>query len=270
MNGAGMSNVLTKINNGGRKENNNFQDMFPMAYTGVSVMLFMVPCFTLIYIMRQPAVNYLVNDGNVQQSLLVLVPIVIVLSYFYHAKFGPNKYVTGLGLLIPAILLLVEGMAVQSQSVSFVQSLASIDCDILPQKAHLQLEWEAAHAFFQKCTKDTAATTNYTSEFLMKNFRIQDCNEYAKVQAAHASTWGYLQSLEENYACTGFCVPGAQLWFKGPHQDSCSVAVSMIFDVFVSARANKVVLVMLGVVVLSAVLFAIVGPLLKEHSAASW
>lgn len=44
----------------------------------------------------------------------------------------------------------------------------------------------------------------------------------------------------------------------------------MIFDYFVGARANKVVLVMLGVVVLSAVLFAIVAPLLKEHSAASW
>lgn len=231
--------------------------MFPLIFTAVSVLVFMVPAFTLLYIARQPAVDFFMNDKS---FAVLVIPFVIVLAHWWHVKYGPTKYATPLAVLIPIITLGVTGNLTQTGSSKYVQSLFSVDCDILPEKAHLQLEWEAAAQFFKKCVNDTTAKSSFNSEYLAKNFRIQDCTDYEPVFAKHSETWGYLQRLEENYACTGFCVPGQQLWSKGPHKDSCSVAVSMIFENFVSARSGRIFNMMLVLLIMTAIYFVFLAP----------
>jgi hypothetical protein len=242
---------------GSEHETYSIHRMFPLVFTAVTVLVFMIPSFTLLYIARQPAVDYFLDDKS---YLVFLIPIVIVLTHWFHVARGPNRYVTSMALIIPSLLLLLLGLLANRGSSMYVQSLFSIDCDIIPVKAHLQLEWESANAFFQKCLHDTAKTTNYSVPYLADNFRIQDCTDYSEAFQAHHGTWSYLQSLEENYACTGFCIPGQQLWATGPHKDSCSVAVSMIFDNFVSTRSFKVTSLMLLVLVLTALFFVFLVP----------
>jgi hypothetical protein len=238
--------------------------MFPMAFTGVSVMVFMIPSFTLYHIMQLPAVNYLIK---VPVELVFVVPFIILVFHGFHMTHGPSKYATPVAFLIPAILLMTLGILMNGGGHKYMQALYSIDCDMLPQKAHLQLEWEAASSFFKTCTTDTATKhSNFTAAFLASNFRIQDCTEYETVRAQHADSWGFLQSLEENYACTGFCIPGQQLWSKGPHKDSCSVAVSMIFKYFVQPRSEKVFLMMLLTMILTLIGFGVLAPMLKKWS----
>lgn len=236
--------------------------LFPMIFTTMCGIVFMVPCFTLWYLSRQPALGYFESDHT---WVIVLVPAIVLLAHLYHTRCGPQRYITPCALMIPSIILFVIGLTVNSGSSDFVQSLFSLDCDIVPQKAHLQLEWEAAHAFFKQCLSDTATRSNFTTQFLADTFRIQDCTEYPAVQAKHDKTWGYLQKLEENYACSGFCIPGPQLWSSGPHKDSCSVAVSMIFKYFVGARSEKIIIMMGIVFAMTLVFFAILGPTLKKN-----
>jgi len=225
----------------------------------------MVPSFTLYYISKQPAVDYLVSDYT---DAVWVVPVLIAVSHWYNSHYGPNRYAIAAALLLPSLLLLMLGVMTNEGASKYVQSLFSIDCDILAEKAALQLEWESANAFFKQCLNDTAAQKystgkNYTTQFLESNFRITDCSGYQEVYAQHAKPWGYLQKLEENYACTGFCIPGRQLWAKGPTKDSCSVALSTVFKYFVGARSEKVMVMMFLVLILTAVFFVFVGPILK-------
>jgi len=217
--------------------------MWPMVFTSICLLLFVLPACTLIYITRQPAVDHL---GTNWTSLTAVIPVVIALSHWSQHKYGPNKPAIVAGLLIPSLMLVILGEKQTVGAGHFAQEMFSIDCDMLPEKAELQLEWEAARAFFSKCNNDTVATSKIavTREFIAKNFRIQDCTDYPDALALHQGSWPYLQRLEENYFCTGFCVPGQQLWSKGPHKDSCSVALSKIFQYEVYPRAEKVAMSM--------------------------
>merc|ERR1719161_736105 len=232
---------------GSEHETYSIHRMFPLVFTAVTVLVFMIPSFTLLYIARQPAVDYFVDDKS---YLVFLIPIVIVLTHWFHVARGPNRYVTSMALIIPSLLLLLLGLLANRGSSMYVQSLFSIDCDIIPVKAHLQLEWESANAFFQKCLHDTAKTMNYSVPYLADNFRIQDCTDYSEAFQAHHGTWSYLQSLEENYACTGFCIPGQQLWTTGPHKDSCAVSVASVFQHIVWMNAIQVIAMSLLTLVL--------------------
>lgn len=224
--------------------------MWPVVFTSICLLLFVLPSFMLIYISRQPATDYL---GSNWTSITVVIPVVLALVHWHQHTNGPNKFAMIAGLAIPSLILVILGEKQQQGAGSNVQSLFSIDCEMLSEKAELQLEWEAAQAFWSKCTNDTVAKSKppVTSAFITQHFRIQDCTDYKDALALHPTTWPYLQSLEENYACTGFCTPGQQLWSKGPHKDSCSVALSKIYQYLVLPRAGKVMMTMFAVLLAS-------------------
>merc|ERR1719329_899698 len=114
--------------------------IFPMGFSSVSALLFLVPSFTLIYISMQPALGPFVRPWA---WMVLLIPLVLVIAHVYHVKRGPHRYITWAAVAVPSLLLMVLSGAAKASSSSNVQSLFSIDCDIMPEKVHLQLEWEA-------------------------------------------------------------------------------------------------------------------------------
>lgn len=238
--------------------------MFPSVFTAMAVMLFMIPAFTLFYIAKQPAVDYFIHDYT---QVVFVIPVIIFLVHQFHIHNGPNKFVTALlGMTLPAVILFVLSSITVEGSKSIIQSLFSIDCDMLPQKVHLQREWEAAESWFNTCIAQTALKShfNFTLKYIATEFRMQDCGGYEAIYDKHEKEWSYLRRLEENYMCTGFCVPSRQLWSKGPHKDSCSVAVSQIFKYFVSARSEKVQTIMMMIFLPTLVFFAVLQPALVK------
>lgn len=229
-----------------RQRSLQLMKMWPEVFTSICLLLFVLPSCTLIYVSRQPAVDLL---GTNWTSVTAAIPLVILLSHWSQYRYGPNKNAIVAGLLIPSLILVFLGEKQSRGASTFVQSLFSVDCHMLPEKAELQLHWEAAQSFFTKCTNDTVANSKITvtTKFVADHFRIQDCADYSGALAVHHRSWTYLQSLEENYACTGFCVPGQQLWSKGPHKDSCSVALSKMYRYEVYPRAEQVAMSMLAV-----------------------
>jgi len=211
--------------------------LWPWIFTCICLLLFGLPSFTLIYISRQPAVDYL---GTNLTSLTLIIPVVLACAHWSQYTHGPSKAAIVTALVVPSLIL---GFVAQTQTLgagSYVDGLFSLDCDLLPAKAKLQLEWEHAQDFFIKCTNVTATKSNFSTDFLTNTFRIQDCAGYQEALAKNSKSWSYLQRMEENYACTGFCVPGKQLWSNGPHKDSCSVALANIFHYSVYPLADLV------------------------------
>lgn len=212
--------------------------LFPAGFTMVCVVLFIVPCYLAVYAARHPVAKYFCSEWYFS---LIVIPVLILFVHFVHTRNGPDKYMTHLALLIPSILLLVYGTTMLATATSRADKLFSTDCNIMLEKMHLQREWEAAHLLYQSCLEDTAAARNLTASYLAKNFRIQDCTEYQDSLEEHRRDWKYLQQLEEKHACTGFCTTGEQLWSKGPHKDSCAIAVASVFRYVVRGNFLQVV-----------------------------
>lgn len=227
---------------------------FPTLFTVVAVMLFALPSWTLIWTSIEPAVAYW---NTTECSWLLAIPLLILATHIYQVVFGANFFAVLVTLLAPSLLLVLMVMAKQASAGGLAQDLFSIDCHAFPGKASLELEWEAAHSFYAHCIFETAAKNNLSEAYLRDTFRIQDCETYPTVLRQHARTWGYLAQLEETSACTGWCIPGQQLWSRGPRQDSCSVAASAAFEFFVGPRLSKALAISGLTLIFSVVVLAI-------------
>jgi len=232
-----------------------------MAFTMLCILLFMVPGYLAIYAARHPVVKYF--HGHTYYVLIV-IPILILIAHLHHTHNGPDKYMTQLAVLIPSVLLLVYGTSLMTNATMKADGLYSIDCATMPEKTHLQREWEAAHNLYQTCLSDTAASRNLTSSYLTNHFRLQDCVEYESSLREHWRDWTYLQQLEEQHACTGFCRPSVQLWSNGPHKDACSIVVASVFRYIVEGNCMKVVTISLVTLVLDMLLVLCLAPMLRS------
>lgn len=242
-------------------------ERFPAIFSMVILLLFVVPTCLIWIACMHPVVRYWHGDWH---YALIIIPVLIIFVHNFHSRYGPNKYVTNLALIIPSLILLFFGSSMNGHSQGMTDSLFSIDCDILPGKAHLQREWEAAHALYDTCLNETAKGEQALKEkwpksFLAEKFKITDCTEYDNVLEDHWHSWGYLSLLEQNYACTGFCTPGQQLWTKAVHKDSCAVTVAAVYKHLVHGNAVQVVAISILTLIVDVVALLFLAPILKAN-----
>jgi len=241
--------------------------MFPTAFTMLSVFLFLIPAALALRNDIDPVVTYWRGD-SASHLFLAIIPLIIVAAHIYHVRFGANKYVSSLAAIVPGLMLVVFGFRMGTTNPE--RGLFSIDCNIMPEKANLQLEWEAAKLLYKTCLQETANKPNSTMtlDYLSQHFTIQDCTEYERDLAFHQKTWPYLQYLEENIGCTGFCIPGPPLWTppSKPHKDSCAVAVASAFKYMAAPHAKQMLMISVLTVGFVVVSLAILVPLLDKLS----
>lgn len=246
----------------GKDGNIVLRRIFPAAFTMMCVLLFVLPAYLCVYAERHPVVKYFHGEWY---YILLAIPILILFVHFYHVRNGPDRHLTNLALIIPSVLLLIYGANLLTSATSKADRLFSTDCTTMLEKSHLQREWEAAHLLYRSCLKDTAKSRNLTASYLAQNFRIQDCTEYPASLKDHHD-WSYLRGLEENSACTGFCKPGEQLWSKGAHKDSCSIAVASVFRYIVRGNAMQVVAMSLITLTLDMVAITFLGSSMRSRA----
>jgi len=239
---------------------------FPRIFTMVSITLFILPGYLAFRTDSDPVVLYWKGGNVFADWFLFLIPVIIAAAHIFHVYYGPSKYVTTAAAFFPSLILTVYGITMMSLNPA--DSLFSIDCNTMPGKSHLQLEWEAAHSLYKTCLNQTAmANHKFTVDTLTENFRIQDCTEYPKALAKHRETWTYLRHLEERTHCTGFCTPGQALWTSPsmPHKDSCAVAVASAFEYMAVPHSFQVFILSMATVVLVGTVMVILVPLMTSY-----
>lgn len=245
------------------KSVHNAMRLFPIAFTLVCVLLFMVPTYLILYMVHNPVVTYWFSTAGWG---CIIIPFVIGIVHMIHVMQGaPNKFAILLAIIVPSIILLIYADLALMRAMDLGQMLFSVDCDTLKEKRALQRSWEEAYDVFDKCITETAAQRNLTTAYLAENYRLQDCTEYPEHYAKHSKHWGYLRMLEETQYCSGFCTPGAHLWSKSPSKDSCSVAISSIFTNLVHAHSVQVLFISLITLGATFAIFIAVGPILREN-----
>lgn len=237
--------------------------IFPAAFTMILVVLFFIPGYLTIYAASHPVVKYFHGEWY---YILFPIPVLVAMVHFFHVRNGPDRYVTNFALIIPSMLLLIYATSLFTSATSKADRLFSTDCNTMREKTHLQREWEAAHTLYRGCLKETAAARNLTRSYLAEKFRIQDCEEYPAALREHRRDWNYLQQLEEDHACTGFCKPGEQLWSSGPHKDSCAIAVASVFRYIVKGNCMQVIAISLVTLCLEMATVVFLGPALRSTS----
>jgi len=240
----------------------NLLAVFPAAFTMVCSLLFILPLYTVISVANEPVVKYF----SAQVSwVLLIIPVIIAVTHIIHVRTKvPNKYAVMATLIVPGFLLLIFANAEYVSAADKADKLFSTDCDTFSIKRELQREWEAAYSIYTQCLNSTAASSAYSIAQLQQNFRIQDCEEYPAALKSHKRAWNYLQYLEENNHCSGWCYHGQQIWSSQVTKDGCAITVSSVYKLYVRPNAGEVCLIMIFTLAVSAVLLILIGPVIRS------
>mmetsp|Transcript_13901 Transcript_13901/g.37864 ORF Transcript_13901/g.37864 Transcript_13901/m.37864 type:complete len:274 (-) Transcript_13901:114-935(-) len=239
----------------------NVAKMLPPAFSLVCCVLFLVPTYMVISIARNPIVAYF---NSYWSYTLLVIPVIIAAVHTVHSwKGAPSKIGVTIALVVPSAMLLIFTDIHWQSAGSLAEKLLSTDCDSFKDKATLQHSWEEAYFAFESCVNQTGSRTDIPESVIMKNFRLEDCQEYNAVAASHTEAWSYFKYLEQAQACAGWCYPGQQLWASTPAKDSCSIVVSSAFRYLVQPRARSIYYIMLCVLLMTALLLVCIGPRMR-------
>jgi len=241
--------------------NVNLQPLLRSTFTLVCLLFFVQPVYLLLTLSAviPPAVQM---SSWVAPAVASFVFIFILAVHLYHVQRGKLYWFTVfLGLLLPAVVILVATDYAQSRTGRLVNGLRSHDCHLGDAKWELQQAWDEAYTTMSKCFSDTLELHNgsVTEAQLRDHFRLSDCTEAARETVAgnsYLKSWAYLQQMEVRHLCAGWCYQGPQIWADTRHKDTCAVAVAVELQEWLQ-RAGMVTLPMIvAIVVAVALLFS--------------
>jgi len=201
-------------------------------------------------------------SGFVAPFVAFFVIVLILAVHLVHVQLGKLHWLAVfLGLLVPAIVILVATLYTESRTGNLANGLRSHDCHLGVAKWELQQAWDEAYITMSNCFTDTLKQHdgNITEAMLRHRFRLGDCTEAARATIAGSSfvkSWAYLEQMEARHLCAGWCYQGPQLWADTIHKDTCAVAVAVELEEWLT-RADMVILPMIvAMVVAIALLFS--------------
>lgn len=197
--------------------------------------VFTFACF-LMYIFPLLSAWHVGFDGNVMfwigltafLWLLLPIPILFIVNFVMQLRNPrPKRSMILACLVVPCVSFFLIGGILKFQSGAIETKLGGRDCATWPRMRALDLSWQQANSFLEGCR---AANPAFGSGLL-----IQTCPGYEDHMwdTGNNEFWPYLQFLEANYGCVGFCKSeGSPLWSRPAPvlrpPDACSASVSSV------------------------------------------
>lgn len=152
------------------------------------------------------------------------IPFGFIGVFYYHLRRGRLKRGVLLGsVIIPCVIFFLLGTSLRFKSERLRDHLLSIDCQTFPQMKELEDASKEATQLYDKCNP-----RDYDILFPA----CPDFKKWSK-DTDNEKTWSYLQHLETNCLCTGFCKSGIKpIWThtKEWSHDPCAMCVVSAID----------------------------------------
>lgn len=201
----------------------NMLAVFPSTFAFSCLLMFVTPMFSFWTMDSNASIRYWIG----RWCLLSFIPLLIItVGYVIHTQIrGPNKATVVSCLIIPCLLNFVIGEIVYTVAKSDASGLLTHDCNAFEGKVSLQASWKAAYDLHQTCIEAAAkADPKLTKAAAQRMYTVKNCEGYEAAYKNHRRDWKYLEALENDLGCGGFCYASPGLWTNKPVLDSCSIA----------------------------------------------
>lgn len=226
--------------------------IYPFTFAFVSILVFLGAMVKMAFIAANPNVQYWIGYWPTYLAYLPLA-FIFVAYVIHRINRLPSKFASLIGLLGPAVMLLVGGYKVSVSALTLSSAFQSTDCVTNPQMYQLGVSWRAA-ADFKKDCKGAGTTST-----------IDECDGYEDMLVKNPD-WKYLSYLESTTGCGGWCDPASTLWvYPGGVQDPCSSAAGEALDTQVLYPSVQVAIYDILIVFLTTVGIAILGPKISKQ-----
>jgi hypothetical protein len=152
------------------------------------------------------------------------IPFGILFVFVYHLRRGHLRRGFVLGsVIIPCVIFFLLGTSLRFKSEHLKDHLLSFDCQTYPIMKELEVAAKEANQLYDECNPH-----GYDVIF-------PACADFDKWRrdTDNERTWDYLQHLETNCLCTGFCKSGVKpIWTHSKEwsHDACATCVVTAID----------------------------------------
>lgn len=191
--------------------------LFAAAFFFSCMAVFLFPLISAWDLAFDPNVEYWFGRYAFWSTLPI--PLGFLFTYVYHTRRGrPRKGLVMGSVIIPCVIFFLVGAMFKFEIAKLVDHLNSVDCQTYEKMKVLSDAVADAQKFYKQC--DPA---DFGSLF-------HSCPKYQtwRKENDHEETWDYLQYLETNFECTGFCKSGLHpLWISARDRprDPCAGCV---------------------------------------------
>mmetsp|Transcript_15326 Transcript_15326/g.30143 ORF Transcript_15326/g.30143 Transcript_15326/m.30143 type:complete len:316 (+) Transcript_15326:122-1069(+) len=222
-----------------------FMKLWPHAFTLSVLAVYGAPILAFCNLARDATVQFWV--GNLGMYTLA-IPVMLVLCHAIHLRLGgPREGPVISTAVLPAVVLLILGNLHLVMSSGLGSVLVSKDCSTFQAKQDVQHSWRVAAQLYETCLNRTVRANHVPFVQGLKLIRLPDCAEY-KVKDGEADPhkefrerWDYLRTVEEQYACAGWCWEAVPLWTNQAVKDACSYASGLVLKQRVRYVASLVI-----------------------------
>jgi len=193
------------------------------------LVFFSVPVGALCYLAQRPSVGYWMN-----KSAYIGLLVALWLLFCYQMLCRKSLRYTSTMLLMTilpstALIFVANYHLIQAEVVS--THLVTEDCFSFPEKANLQHAWEAAHTILVNCVAKRINETGAPLEQVVDVTFVHRCWGYEEALPSWRKEWAYLEDLEEQQQCAGWCTLDTPLWNRVSgrvYKDRCSTAAAAV------------------------------------------
>mmetsp|Transcript_8930 Transcript_8930/g.19982 ORF Transcript_8930/g.19982 Transcript_8930/m.19982 type:complete len:260 (-) Transcript_8930:41-820(-) len=193
----------------------------------LGVLLFLYPAVMLVLFAANSTTRYWHGSWPGFAILGILIWIVVNLVLVVMRFITPNLGVVTM-IIFPALTMIIICQVHWMQLQETAPILAAEDCASFLAKAHLDVAWRAASDVMDACVQDLSALTGAPLEEKRAVTSFQSCPGYWQQLDTWGHEWQYLEMLERDSNCGGWCSPQRPLWGKSSTvQDQCSDVVAL-------------------------------------------
>jgi len=243
---------------GNLKVSHQYRELYPSLLTIGLFAIFGSATVTGVRLALEPSSKYWVGQSG---FAVLVIPVIVIISHICQSYYRRPLYLAVVAsCAVPPLISLITGFIYMAPVTAAASRLLSSDCTTFRSKFHIEQAYRTANDFYQNCLTQEAHNRSTTVDAVRAGIVISQCPGYDPTAAGYQEEWMYLQSLEEQYDCSGWCFDGeAALWTHNPTSwDSCSAAAGMTMKNKIARNANRMMVNgIIGFVIAFAAIFAI-------------
>jgi len=164
--------------------------------------------------------------------------------------------------VLPTFALMAVAHAHKVAALSVHTELDAQDCVSFPGKRRLDLAWQAAREILDRCIDAESDSAQAPREEVRQVTSVTRCPGYAEGSLRWGREWRYLEALESEHRCAGWCKLETPVWQMfpdtDPPHDKCSLVAANMMGGEVYRTSRQVVYYCVLVMVTLGILFSMV------------
>jgi len=202
--------------------------------------------------------------GRFGRILVPMCVIWVLVGFCFSKKDARNRQSSAILLIVlPTCALMIYAQITKLASMDASTQLKTSDCRSFTRKLEVEAAWQAAFDIRAACVADQVNQTGSSETEVSLMLNIKGCRGYKEGLAQWQTEWDYLEGLEKEEYCAGWCSPAHPLWVSPDNhahirpqvRDRCSLAAAYNMDTQVRRTTRQIVsyslllMILLGVLV---------------------